>query len=125
MTDELRIVLPWACLVPDNHKYSVIKGRIYLSERYRKAKAQASIVAMGQVRTRPAFTEPVQLEAAIYFPDTARKRDAGNYRKLVTDALEGIAYPDDSLIHRECWSNAGTDAQNPRCEITIRPIGAV
>jgi Holliday junction resolvase RusA-like endonuclease len=36
-----------------------------------------------------------------------RKRDAGNYRKLLTDALSGVAYDDDSQLIREVWVLGG------------------
>lgn len=122
MSEPVRLILPWAVMVRDNAKYGVLRGRMILTREYRQAKERAYMLACGQVRQRPAFTDPVALEARVYFPDRSRKRDAGNYRKLVTDALEGVLYPDDALIHDERWVNAGVDRERPRVEITVQPI---
>lgn len=122
MSSPVTLTLPWSVLVRDNARYGVLRGRMILTREYRQAKEAAYMLACGQVRDRPAFSAPVALEARIYFPDRQRKRDAGNYRKLVTDALEGVLYPDDTLIHDERWVNAGVDRKNPRVEIRVEAI---
>jgi Holliday junction resolvase RusA-like endonuclease len=86
------------------------------------AETVQELAADEQNGTATAITAPVGLTVRVYFPD-ARKRDAGNLRKLVTDALQGAAViADDCLIHDERWIRAGIDRQNPRAELTITPL---
>lgn len=68
----------------------------------------------------PRIPAPVRIHARLYFPDL-RVRDAGNYRKFLTDALSGIAYADDSDVWSETWVRAGVDRQNPRVELLVAP----
>lgn len=120
---EITLTLPFAALVSDNRRLVGRAGRRVLSREYRDTKEAVALLAMGQIRgPRPALPSgPVSLLAEMWFPD-ARKRDAANYRKLVTDALTGIAYGDDAQIHDERWVRAGIDRANPRIEITITAI---
>jgi Holliday junction resolvase RusA-like endonuclease len=105
------LTLPWACLLHDNHRLMPVRGRLITSPQYRKAKEAA------QWKGDPLAGD-VKLHAKLYFPDR-RKRDVGNYRKLVTDALKGIAYSDDSQIVSETWDRAGYDKSAPRAEIVV------
>ena len=53
-----------------------------------------------------------------------RKRDAGNYRKLLTDALSGIAYDDDSQLVREVWLLGGVVHKDlARVELLVEAAG--
>lgn len=120
---DVRLVLPWRMLVRDNEHYGLSRGRLVLTERYRKAKEAVYAEACNQWRgERPAFTHPVRLEAGIYFPDHTRERDPGNYRKMVTDALQGVVYPKDALVRDERWYDAGIDGENPRAELVISAL---
>lgn len=117
--EELRLVLPFEVLSADNRRIGVMKGRVLLSREYRSAKEAVAILAMSCIRgQRPRFEGDVELVATLYEPDK-RRRDPGNYRKLVTDALEGIAYHDDKQIVSETWKRGGVDKANPRLEITL------
>lgn len=53
-----------------------------------------------------------------------RRRDCGNYVKLIEDALTGYAYRDDCQIARQLWEDCGADRLNPRVEITIQEMEA-
>lgn len=116
------LTLPWAVLAHDNHRFIPRRGGkgLIAAPAYREAKRQTAMLLTIAWRG-PTYSRPVELTARAFFPD-ARKRDAGNYRKLITDALTGIAYTDDSLVHREVWERAGIDRTNPRIELTISPI---
>lgn len=116
----MRITLPWAVVLPDNRRTGVLHGRALLTREYRQRKHAAALVAMSQHRGAPLLG-PVQLVARVHFPDR-RRRDAGNYRKLVTDALTAVVYQDDVQIHDERWIRAEIDPVNPRIELTITPL---
>lgn len=118
------LTLPWAVLAHDNHRFVPRRGGkgLVAAPGYRMAKAHAATLIAALWRGSP-LEAPVELVARAYVPD-ARKRDVGNYRKLITDALTGIAYVDDSLVHREVWERAGIDRTNPRIELTIRLLPA-
>lgn len=116
------LVLPWAVLAHDNHRFIARRGGkgLIAAPGYRKAKAHTETIVLAAWRGEP-HRVPVEVVGRAFFPD-ARKRDVGNYRKLITDALTGIAYTDDSLVHREVWERAGIDRTNPRIELTITPL---
>ncbi len=111
------LVIPWASLCADNHRLMWVYGQARLSSEYRRGKQQVAERATLWWR-QPPTTEDVALVARLYFPDR-RKRDAGNYRKLLTDALTGIVYADDSQVIDERCLRAGFDKIDPRAEITI------
>lgn len=129
--DPTTLILPWAVLEHDNHRLmpTKVKGprgtmvaRLIAAPKYREAKEATRLLAMGAFRG-PLITVPCEVRGVAYFPD-ARKRDAGNYRKLITDALTGIAYLDDALLHREVWERGPIDRENPRIEVTVTPLAA-
>lgn len=111
------LVLPWACVVSDNDRFIVVYGENRLSPKYRTAKQQIAQRAALYWR-RPMLDGEVHLLARFYFPD-ARKRDAGNYRKALTDALTGVIYADDSQLAGEHYLKGAIDRTNPRVEVTL------
>lgn len=123
------IVLPWKMLHGDNHRMMPIviprKGqkplaRLIQTPEYREGKESLEGFLVVHYRGE-RHSAPVQLYARCFFPDR-RKRDAGNYRKFIGDAMTGICYTDDSLVHKETWEFCGIDRENPRVEITITAI---
>jgi hypothetical protein len=72
----------------------------------------------------PLYSHPLTLVAVVHFPD-ARRRDAGNLRKLATDALT-VAHiiADDALLMAEQWVTAGIDRTRPRLTLILQPITA-
>jgi Holliday junction resolvase RusA-like endonuclease len=116
---DCSLTLPWSCLAHDNHRLTPRfhgKGLI-TAPKYREAKANAITLLAALWKGGPLIG-PVEVRGVAYFPDK-RKRDAGNYRKLITDALSGIAYADDQQIHREVWERGPIDRENPRMELTV------
>lgn len=111
------LILPWACVVSDNDRFIVVYGENRLSPKYRTAKQQIAQRAVLYWR-RAQMIGDVHLLARFYFPD-ARKRDAGNYRKALTDALTGIVYTDDSQLAGEHYLKGAIDRERPRVEVTI------
>lgn len=116
------ITLPWAAVRHDNHRLIPAKGRrgLISSSDYRSAKQTAKLLLAAQWRGK-ALLGAVRLHAKVWMPDL-RKRDAGNYRKFVTDSATGICYADDAQLWIETWERAGIDRQNPRIEITLSPL---
>lgn len=120
----MTLTLPWAALAQDNHRLTTSRqtGRTFTTARYRTAKSLAEALLMSQIGRAAPFTVPVQLVACVWVPDL-RRRDVGNLRKLVTDALQNAGVvADDCLIHDERWIRAGIDRANPRAELTITPL---
>ena len=119
-----RLELAWPHLLHDNHRLMpILRGKravLITAPDYRKAKAEAELRFKAQWRDR-MLEGDVRLHAKLWFPDL-RKRDAANYRKLVTDALTGIAYSDDSQLVIETWEKAGLDRVHPRCELELTEI---
>lgn len=116
------LTLTWPCLLHDNHRLMPAHGRLIQSPDYRERKQAAEVVLTSQWK-RPKMAGDVVLHARLWFPDH-RQRDAGNYRKLVTDALTGIAYADDAQLVSETWERAGYDATNPRVELWLSPAAS-
>lgn len=118
----MKVTLPWAAVLHDNHKHIPVmqgkRARLILSPEYRAKKAVAETVLCAAWHGKPKMIGNLRLHALCYFPDR-RKRDSGNYRKLCTDALSGIAYTDDSQLISETWERAAIDRENPRIEITL------
>ena len=115
------LVIPWQHVQHDNHRVMPVRGRLIMSPGYRAAKHAARVILSSQWRAA-MLTGELALHARCWFPDK-RKRDAGNYRKLVTDCLTGVAYTDDSQLVSETWERAGFDRENPRIELTLTPAG--
>lgn len=120
----MTLTVPWEFVCHDNHRLMPARigkaVRLITAPAYRVAKAGAEIMLKKQWRELP-LSGAVMLIGRVFVPDR-RKRDAGNYRKLITDALSGIAYDDDAQLEHETWIKAGVDRDNPRVEITITPM---
>src|SRR4051812_13208226 len=116
------MVLPWVAVMHDNHRFIAIrmgkKARLSSSPEYREKKEVAETLLVAQWHGKAKLEGELTLRAQCYFPDH-RKRDSGNYRKLITDSLSGIAYSDDSQLVSETWVRAGIDRENPRIEIIL------
>lgn len=120
------VVLPWACVMHDNHRLVAANNRrgLVASKDYRQRKESARTVAALQWKGFPVWQGDMTLTARCYFPDR-RKRDAGNYRKLVTDALTGIVYADDAQLVCETWRRAGiVPKDTARIEVLVYPAAS-
>ena len=60
------------------------------------------------------------VELKYYYPDL-RRRDCHNMHKLVIDGLESLAFKDDRWVLVQD-KFVGLDKDNPRIEVTIRPM---
>ena len=84
---------------------------------------EAKVVTMAKRAHVRSVIGPVEVSLDVYFPDK-RRRDLDNVLKAVMDALNGVAYQDDSQIVRLKVVRL-VDRDNPRVEVTINPgVGA-
>lgn len=118
MTDELRLVFngdPIPKGRPRNYG-----GRSVTPQRTRDAE-QAIRDAVAPLTLVP-FDEPVRF-SAVFYCRTARRTDLDNLLKLVSDALNGIAYTDDHLIHSlRGRLHRKAIGETPRTEVRIAPL---
>jgi crossover junction endodeoxyribonuclease RusA len=63
---------------------------------------------------------PLRLHIKLWFPDR-RRRDLDNVAKAIQDALNGIAWDDDSQI-MELSVARNFDRERPRAEVTIQSL---
>lgn len=63
---------------------------------------------------------PVVLSLVLYMPDR-RRRDGENIQKAIQDALNGLAYEDDSQV-MEWHGRMEVDKSNPRAIVTLEAI---
>jgi crossover junction endodeoxyribonuclease RusA len=99
----------------------VVKGRTYTPARTVQAENAVKLAAR---RARiPRLDGPVKLTATFY-RESAHACDVDNLVKTVSDALNTIAFKDDSQI---VWLPAvkTIDRENPRTEVELEPLEAV
>ncbi len=91
-------------------------GRWYTPEATR-AYEDAVSVAARTARGAEPFEGTVRLSVALWLPDL-RRRDIDNCAKSICDALNGIAYEDDSQI-AELIIRRHVDRERPRTEVIV------
>lgn len=106
------------CPVPKQRARRAKNGTWYTPTRTKKYEEEVATIALSH-NMRPA-TEPVRMTIDIYWPDK-RRRDLDNACKSIGDALNGIAYEDDSQI-AEIIMRAHLDRERPRAEVVIEII---
>lgn len=111
------IDIPFHALVSDNQKFTGGRGHT-LTQAYRRAFGFLHNAVKDYWTPRDSLEHTMALRCVMYPPDK-RRRDAGNYRKLVTDALNGTVYVDDSQLVSETWQRGPVDKKNPRFLLTL------
>jgi crossover junction endodeoxyribonuclease RusA len=105
------------------HIYGLVcNGRFprrYMTDQGRALKEQYQLEARAQWRDKPLKGE-VRMHVTLYF-GTKRRADWDNFHKLSCDALNGIAYEDDSQIKQVTVALA-YDKHNPRIELLVMPL---
>ena len=114
------LTLPWAVLLPDNARHGLMRGRILLTSKYRKALDGAKMLAAAQWKG-PTLKGRVALDVTLYEPDK-RRRDLLNYGKLLGDALSMTVINDDSQIDCVTMTRGALDRHNPRAVIRVTPL---
>ena len=122
----VHLTLPWAVLYSVNRRtnpagWGKMKGRQFLTKRYRESLGTAAMLVAAQTRDVEPFAGPVLMRLRFWPPD-ARRRDVSNLVKLIEDSLVGAVYADDSQIEEQAWKRMAIDRQVPRVEIEVEPI---
>jgi Holliday junction resolvase RusA-like endonuclease len=92
-----------------------VNGRTYTDPRTTLAEARIRATAKKAGVVRMTGAIGVEL---VYFRATKRRCDWDNLAKLTCDALNGIAWEDDSQII-DAHVVLGVDAENPRVEVLV------
>ena len=94
-----------------------LKGGRIVPKREREWRQRVVIHFCQQRHGAPPLVGPLSLEA-VFYRSTLRRADCSNLVKSVEDALNGVAYADDSqvvVLHAE----KRLDRACPRAEVTI------
>lgn len=111
----IRLTLPYP---PSSNRYwRNVNGRMVLSSAARDYRREVSNKA-AFLRLVPT-TGPVRLSLWVFRP--RRAGDLMNREKVLSDALEGIAYVNDSQIH-EAHLYLGDDKLRPRVEVLVEAL---
>ena len=119
---KLKITIPLAVSV--NHLYMFRRGKRFMTkkgEKYMRDVFQITQSAIDNQNYIPEEEGVWQVcELTFYFPDK-RVRDCHNMHKLVMDALEGVAFPNDRwILVRDMY--VGLDKKLPRIEVELSPL---
>lgn len=103
------------------------KGRagrgLFMTEEAKAWKKQIALEAQNMTIERrwtdEQYTAPFLVELEIYRP--ANRGDVNNFDKLVLDALQGIAYDNDSQVQSLLLTKF-VDKANPRIVIYLKPL---
>lgn len=118
---ELNVILPLAPSI--NHLYMFKRGKRFMTKQgleYMALAMKLTSQAVG-IQNYQMEEEGVWMicELTFYYPDK-RCRDSHNMHKVVLDALEHIAFPEDRwVLVRDMY--VGYDKEHPRIEVKIYP----
>lgn len=126
----VRLLLPWSYLVSDNDRKEPYvaqtpdgpRARMRLTARYAAGMQKIANVARATIGDAAAHEGPLSIDVRVWMPTGSARNDAINFSKIVHDALEGVVYRNDNLLHDTHWTRAGVDVDAPRAEVTITPI---
>lgn len=114
----MRLTLPFP---PSANAYwRSVNGRVLLSKEARTYRDRCTFAAALQWKAGMIHGE-LRVHADVYFPN--RRGDLDNRSKQILDALNGIAWVDDSQIY-DLRLVRHLSKENPRVEITIEAIEA-
>ena len=107
------------CPVPKQRARRGRHGRWYTPQATRSYEAKVGWAAKAAGLHAP-HNGLVGLKVRLWFPDR-RRRDVDNVVKAIMDALNGLAYSDDSQVI-ELFVSRQVDRQRPRAEVTVERI---
>lgn len=113
----MRLELPFP---PSSNRYwRVFRGRPIVSREARAYKLRVATEAKVKHSLARPLAGPLSVLLAVYRPQ--RRGDLDNALKVTLDALNGIAWEDDSQIE-ELHAMRFEDKANPRVVVTVEPI---
>lgn len=119
----LVLTLPWHCLASDNlNKAPLGREAREKGKRYKQSKLDVASIASAQYAGAVLTCDLIV--TGIAYPPDKRRRDIGNFRKGLLDALQGVVYADDYQIVRETWCRGSIDKANPRLELLLERANA-
>jgi crossover junction endodeoxyribonuclease RusA len=98
-----------------NNYWRVFKNRILVS---REARAYKARVKLEHARLKP-LAGPLSVSVAVYRPQ--RRGDLDNVLKVTLDALNGVAFEDDSQVVR-LFAQRLEDKARPRIEVIVMGV---
>jgi Holliday junction resolvase RusA-like endonuclease len=103
----------------------VVAGHAFVGsaewKRYKRALTEAALEAFARLTDEWPTDQGYELELTVASPD-ARRRDLENIAKAPADALNRLAYEDDSQIDRLIVHRL-VDRERPRTELRLTVIG--
>lgn len=118
MTEPVSFIVP-GDPIPQPRPRVYANGGVGKDPRVTRQK-QATVMAARRARVQ-ALTGPVAVSLR-YYRATARRCDWDNLAKLTCDALNGVAWGDDSQI-AHAQVTVSVDRERPRTEVRIEALG--
>jgi crossover junction endodeoxyribonuclease RusA len=103
-----------------NRMWRHAKGRVYKTNEARKYQEQVSQIAelAKHMYNWEMATDKIIIEYTYFWPDK-RKRDTGNQKKVINDALQGVIVDNDNnILERDI--DFKLDRENPRILLRVR-----
>lgn len=128
----IRLRLPWSALVSDNDKYvGQVRHRkgeqkphaqLTLTPKYREAKAKVVEIASQVMAGMKKCKQPLRLVCRVWVCDNRPGHDVANFAKGLLDAMQGVVYTNDELLHDVRFIRMGVDVDSPRADVEITPV---
>ena len=109
--------------VPKQRPRRNARGVWYTPSRTKRYEEKVAVCARSAGLSAP-LTGSVRLEIRLWLPDR-RRRDIDNTAKTIMDALNRLAWLDDSQVTSLTVTRAGIDSTNPRAEIALQTDGEI
>lgn len=123
--DGYKIILPFP--PSSNTAYPTVRTGRSLRRIKSDALKKWQTKAQKALHGVPEIKDKVNIIYLMYFPDN-RQRDGQNYMKAPLDLLvQNKILQDDNrnYVAAEAWQDKGTNKENPRIEIIIKPVNNV
>jgi crossover junction endodeoxyribonuclease RusA len=117
--DSAYLVIPGEPVSKERPRFNPKSGSAYTPA---KTKAAEKVVAkLYSDECGMKFTDAVALSITC-FVSNKRRRDVDNMGKLILDALNGVAYVDDSQVHDLVVKKRYTSKERARVEVSIHVV---
>jgi Holliday junction resolvase RusA-like endonuclease len=117
--DSAYLVVPGEPVSKERPRFNPKSGSAYTPAKTRTAEKVVSGLYSDECGIQ--FTDPVSLSITC-FVSNRRRRDVDNMGKLILDALNGVAYVDDSQVHDLIVRKRYTSKERARVEVSIHVV---